>query len=594
MKFMRAGAFAGTLALIPQIGMSEDSPVWRSLQPTWQPAAPGVEWTPVTSPTNWPNDWLKKTDIEWKPVDPPAERLVVDPGEPAAILLPPVGTPRIIDLATAYEPLSRIGTYLPSYIRSGEPGLLPPSAESEAQVSQPAPVIEPEPISVIEAVVESLEVPPRELIEVEQLPVQKIATRREMILPPADGKLPEPGDGKRLALLGKPIHPLQRVRGWFKKDDVSETVPVSPGLEEAFVEAMKPTGPTLTFRDEFLMWWMKNDRVPVLATTGTPASGGIIGQPGTQSLFGPGPIDLTNRQGERSRATLFFHEDGGYGIDASFMFLGPRHSTVTFSSEQFPVISRPVFVLNQPPGEFVETVAFPGFSTGFLQIESGSRFWGADANLIKRLCDDCNRSFDVFVGYRYYYFAEQLNITEGILAGPDAPDPEGTVTIVNDRFSTRNLFNGGQVGFMGRQNWNRWSVDVRGSVAMGVNQQTVEIYGSQLRRQPGLPREQFTGGLLAAQSNVGRYNRRKFSVAPDVSLNLGYQITPSLRGFVGYSALYWTNVVRPGAQVDRVVDLNFIPNSPSAAPSGQRRPAVLFRESNLFAHGMNMGMEWAW
>ena len=239
-------------------------------------------------------------------------------------------------------------------------------------------------------------------------------------------------------------------------------------------------------------------------------------------------------------------------------------------------------------------MAFPGFSVGLLQIESDSRFWGADANIIKRLCGDCDRSLDVFVGYRYYYFAEQLNIIEAILAGPDAPDPEGTLTLVTDRFATRNLFNGGQVGAIARQQWNRWSVDMRAAVALGQNQQTVEIYGSQIRQQPGLPRETFTGGLLAAQSNIGRYNRRRFSVAPDVSLNLGYQITPSLRGFVGYSMLYWTNVVRPGPQVDRVVDLNFIPNSPAAPSSGQRRPAVLFNESNLFAQGASFGMEWLW
>ena len=112
------------------------------------------------------------------------------------------------------------------------------------------------------------------------------------------------------------------------------------------------------------MWWANNDHVPVLATTGPAASGGVIGQPGTTSLFGPGPIELTNRVGGRFRATLFFDETCPYGLDGSFFFLGQRQSQYGVNSDAAPVISRPVFVLNNNQ-ENAETVAFPGYSTVF-------------------------------------------------------------------------------------------------------------------------------------------------------------------------------------------------------------------------------------
>jgi len=339
------------MVLAPQFGMSEEKPAWRSLQPTWQPAAPAVQWKPVDSPTDWQSEWLKKSEIDWKAVEPAPLAEDLDPGTPAAILLPPIGTPRVIDLATAHESINRIGSYLPKFSDPAEPTRFPVSAETDTVAGTLQPL--PESIVAAETIIERLEISPRELIEVEQLPVRTPPPARALVLPPGyqptvNGEIPEP-KGKLHALLGRPIRPGQRIRGWFEKDE-STAAAESPGLGEAFVESVRSKGPQLTCRDEFLLWWVRNDRVTTLGTTGTPESGGILGQPGTRSLYGPGAIDLTNRMGERSRTTLMFDEHGGYGVDASFMFLGRRHNTYTFSSEQFPVISRPVYVVNTPAG----------------------------------------------------------------------------------------------------------------------------------------------------------------------------------------------------------------------------------------------------
>jgi hypothetical protein len=59
---------------------------------------------------------------------------------------------------------------------------------------------------------------------------------------------------------------------------------------------------------------------------------------------------------------------------------------------------------------------------------------------------------------------------------------------------------------------------------------------------------------------------------------------------VGYNLLFWSNVIRPGDQVDRVVDLTFVPNGPAVAASGQLRPEPLFRQSNLFVNGLQLGV----
>ena len=74
----------------------------------------------------------------------------------------------------------------------------------------------------------------------------------------------------------------------------------------------------------------------------------------------------------------------------------------------------------------------------------------------------------------------------------------------------------------------------------------------------------------------------------------GYLVTNHIRAYVGYNFLYWTNVIRPGDQIDRVVDLTFVPNSIPVPFSGQNRPQPLFKQSDLWAQGLQFGLELRW
>ena len=67
-------------------------------------------------------------------------------------------------------------------------------------------------------------------------------------------------------------------------------------------------------------------------------------------------------------------------------------------------------------------------------------------------------------------------------------------------------------------------------------------------------------------TNIGEFNRNVFSVVPEVGRNVGYQLTDHIRTFVGYNFLYWSNVIRPGDQIDRVIDINNIPRFVNVLP----------------------------
>lgn len=383
--------------------------------------------------------------------------------------------------------------------------------------------------------------------------------------------------------LSRDYHVLDLIGAGLIADDANAIVPgEGPPGDNYFVQA------------EYLLWWVKAGNIPTLASTSTGASFGYLGQPGTDSLLGPGDFGGGSRSGFRLRAGGWFDDWwAGCGIDGSVFFLGRKSESASFGSDVFPTIARPFFAPNFNT-EFAELVAFPGLSAGALQVNLTSKLWGADANVRSCVCRTCDAHTEWFAGYRHLNLQEDLTITESILAGPTAPDPVGTRIVVNDSFAVRNQFHGGQVGYASGRRWGRLDVDVRASVALGVTHQELEIAGSQTRQRPvqATP-DVFVGGLLAAGPNLGTFTDNKFSVAPEVTVTAGYRVTQGLRLTVGYNFLFWSNVLRPGDQIDRVVDLSFVPNAPPV-PQVANRPLPTMRSSDLWVQGVQFGVEYRW
>src|SRR5262249_23460524 len=143
---------------------------------------------------------------------------------------------------------------------------------------------------------------------------------------------------------------------------------------------------------------------------------------------------------------------------------------------------------------------------------------------------------------------------------PTVPNPPGTMVNAFDQFSTRNQFYGGQVGAAGGWKFGRFFVDLTGEVAMGGTHQEEELIRQATVVGRGVAPQVFLGDLLTSPlTNIGSHHKDEFSVVPELTLNVGYQVTPGLRVFAGYTFLYWSNVVRPGQQVDTFVDPALVP-----------------------------------
>lgn len=572
--------------------------------------------------------WAARADeLGWRPAGPVA-------AQSAPIrALPPLDPPPALD---PWQPIHQpnAGSPLPFDAVPGEPVFRPATAPLGEPPLAVTPVQSPLPI----AAAPPFPLPPAAVPKAEALPAPRTlpdtakGERPDAPPPPTEGAQPTPASsdssvrvwgtygphpGEVILPAGGATPPIRHRT--FGSEDVSisrdyhfldlfgsyaadETRATRRAL---LAPDDSPATDRFLVQTEYLLWWVQPAKIPVLATTGTPQSQGFLNSPGTQLLLGPGSFGNTARNGFRVRGGWWFDDRApGQGIDGSFFFLGQQSSSQSFDSSQFPVITRPIFVPNTVPvaglpGEFGERVAFPGRSTGVLTVDTDSSLWGADINLKCCLCRTCGYQSVWFAGYRYLDLDESLTVTENIISGTGNATPPGTAVVVQDSFGVRNRFNGPQVGYMVFRRFGRVSLDARGSVALGATSQELGIAGFQRVQPPGQPPQVFNGGLLAVGPNLGNFDNTAFSVVPEVTVNLGYQLTPTLRAYVGYNFLFWSNVIRPGDQIDRVVDLSFVPNSEMIngtpiPPSGQLRPQAMFNQSDLWIQGVQFGAELRW
>ena len=171
---------------------------------------------------------------------------------------------------------------------------------------------------------------------------------------------------------------------------------------------------------------------------------------------------------------------------------------------------------------------------------------------------------------------------------------QGTFNI-NDSFRTTNQFNGFDIGYITRRTRGFWSLESGIRLAVGNTQQTVSIAGqSTIVETSGGTATSTThdGGLLAQTSNIGTYSQNEFAVVPELDLKLGYQMTKQLKVTLAFTAIYWSNVVRPGQQIDLDVHPDLLPPSPTFT-SGSH-PTFAFDTTDYWVQGLSFGGEYRW
>lgn len=231
-------------------------------------------------------------------------------------------------------------------------------------------------------------------------------------------------------------------------------------------------------------------------------------------------------------------------------------------------------------------IAHPNFLSGNVNVRAITDLQGTEVLYRHALHHTHGTWLDLLVGYRFMKLDEGLRIAHesewivgqgGILAG--------TTKEVVDLFEMDNEFHGGEIALHYRQLMNNcWSIDVLMKLGMGNNRSQAYIDGRTITTVPNGGSATFIGGLLAQETNMGRYEVDQFGLVPELTVTLTREITRNMHVSVGYNLLYWTAIHQLGDHIDR--NVSQFPPEPVAGLA----PAFRFRDSSFLAEGLQLGM----
>jgi len=373
--------------------------------------------------------------------------------------------------------------------------------------------------------------------------------------------------------------------------DLEEEHPSAAAPHDAAATHAEESGHTRwRFSADYWLAWTKNDRIPVLLTTGPTADArpGALGRQFTKILYGDA-IDFEDRSGARFTLVAPLDAADVWSLAASYFLLDSRDVGVLRISPGSPVLARPFFdALNNR--EDSSLVTYPGLASGAVSIRSDSWLQGAEANLQRSLIAGEHGSIALLVGLRYLNLDEDLTINENTLTTSKAAKYPRRHIDVYDRFGADNDFFGGQIGLRSEWTHNRCTLGLTAKVALGNVHESTLVRGR--TTVDTAPATDVPAGLFALASNSGRASRNEFAVVPEIGAKVGVRVSEHFTIYGGYNFFYWSNVARPGAQIDRNLNPNLIPTSTTfGAPGGPRQPVRSFTTDDYWAHGMIWGVE---
>jgi hypothetical protein len=356
---------------------------------------------------------------------------------------------------------------------------------------------------------------------------------------------------------------------------------------------------------EYLLLWSKNGPVDFpLVTAGSLADkvGGAVGQPHTIELVPNGdPLHYDTISGARVVLGYWFDRQGCFGIEGVGIVTEQRNFNAHFSSNGsgFPLLGQPFINANTGMSDFNDA-ANPLVAAGTVDVSSFSQLYGFEINFVDNLFRDSCWDVNVLAGFRWMGLDEGLTVSNSSVAAPgfvsffeNTAFPPPAVIGSSDTFLAHNHFYGVNLG--GRFDYKtcNWLLGVGLRVGLGDVREEIDIRGSSSLFVGPVGPVALTGpGFLTGPNNIGRHSEDAFAVIPQLDLKAGYQFNCHLSAYVGYMFLYWSDVVRPGSQIDPFINPNKVPTFVEfGVPGGAPNPVAQFSHSEYWIQGVSFGVE---
>jgi len=354
-----------------------------------------------------------------------------------------------------------------------------------------------------------------------------------------------------------------------------------------FAQAEQTAAARLWGSVEFLYMTRKGSGMPPLVTTSPPGSNGVMGT-SPKILFGNERVNDDWNPAFRITLGGWLDNQQKVGLFGRFFHLGEETQRFTTSSDASgsPLLARPFYNTDLAVhAEDALIVASPGVRSGTMTDEANSNIFGGDLMLRYNWMHESNLSVDFIGGYQYTRIEDDLSMhSNSVSIG--GLYPTGTRMTFDDKFDTHNDFHGIPLGMMLEYVQGPWTISAMGKVGLGVMHQSVSIHGSSSMTPPAGSSTAYPGGVYAQPTNSGNRSSNNFAWMPEVGVTLGYQVTPSCSLTLGYSVMYWSNVVLAGDQIDRGVNGSQLLGG---TLSGPVRPAASSNDTSYWVHGLQVG-----
>jgi hypothetical protein len=296
------------------------------------------------------------------------------------------------------------------------------------------------------------------------------------------------------------------------------------------------------------------------------------------SAPGGNSIPFGDQPGIRLTVGAWFDDEERCGFDASYFWLWRK--TAGFSNTtQLPnqVVNTGVSqstIITSPggttlAGQNLQPILVGANVADNLSASASNQVWGYEINGRTRAFYFGPVTVDILGGIRYVDLDQKLLVNANVNLTPLSPAltlNQGTLTPVvgayvpgiatvaapgffytsTDIVDAHNRFYGAQIGTA--MNWRLGYgiyVDGYGKLAFGDMHQDFSAIGSATINTPG---QTVTSILLGTPGTAFTVTRDRFSLIPELNLNLGYEFSPALRVWVGYNAIYFTSVAKVANQ----------------------------------------------
>ena len=264
----------------------------------------------------------------------------------------------------------------------------------------------------------------------------------------------------------------------------------------------------------------------------------------------------------------------------TYLGFGANDQSTNFNSTTTPVLAIPFTnVVNSTQAAL--PIFYPGEFTGTFGVQTVSRFDTLEALLRRNVYQNGCTGMDFLVGYRYARLTDTVTLNGTITAVP-ANIAVGTFTGM-DSFDTNNSFNGVEFGFNSQVRKMAWTLDTLMKLSLGDTRSQTTIGGTESTN--GVVAQH---GFLTLPSINGVYTSNQFSIMPELGVTLGDDFTSRLRGTLGYSFIYWSQVLRAGEQINTNIN-----TAQTAANAANSQPKFPNATNDYWAQGLNIGLDYA-